>query len=117
MSVYILHLSEKMGHAQHYVGYAEDVEARLDEHAATTWEPYEEPSYAEGKRKLGEKHGPGATFMGVVNSRGISYVLARVWEDGDQRLEKLIKSYKKTALLCPLCNDRAMNYLNMESVQ
>lgn len=118
MAVYIYHFMQKIGHAGHYAGCADDLEARMDEHAKTTWVPFDEPSYAEGKRRLGEKHGNGAVLMGVANSRNIEYVLARVWPDQGYKLEQYLKKqFKNTPRLCPICNPDALNYLPMENVQ
>lgn len=108
MAVYMFHFIEKIGgRAGHYVGETDNLEARLEEHARTTWMPLDEPSYAEGKKRTGVKHGAGATLMGVANSRKIEYVLARVWSDQGRDLEKRIKQFKNTPRLCPICTPGA----------
>lgn len=112
MAVYMFHFFIKVGRAGHYTGAADDLETRFDEHANTTWVPYSEPSYAEGKKRLGEKHGKGATLMGVVNSRNIPYVLARVWQDKSFAFEKMLKTKIKNApWLCPICTPGAEQHL------
>jgi predicted GIY-YIG superfamily endonuclease len=45
-TIYLLHFERPFGHARHYLGSAEDLEARLTEHAADAGAP--EPG--EGRR-------------------------------------------------------------------
>jgi hypothetical protein len=119
MTVYLLHLDEPLPRgvsvngteltAGHYMGAAEDLITRLDEHVRTTWERLEEPiKLDDGSIITGVTHGPGATFMGVVNSHGIPWRLARTWQ-GDYELEKKLKSRKEAPRLCPICNPQALN--------
>jgi hypothetical protein len=67
--------------AQHYIGYADDVPARLAQHAA----------------------GRGARLMAVVRERGIRWALVRTWPGGRQA-ERQIKRRKEAPRLCPICN-------------
>ncbi len=112
MSVYILHLATPLEHARHYVGYADDVLARILEHADTSWLPLEQPIDTEDGRHIsGRKSGPGATFMGVVNYHAIHWSLARVFEGADQAFERKLKNTHSTADYCPLCaGARARDY-------
>jgi predicted GIY-YIG superfamily endonuclease len=65
MTVYLLHFERKLHHARHYLGYARDLDRRLQEHQA----------------------GQGARLMEVVVEAGIPWQLARTW-DGGYGLEK-----------------------------
>jgi predicted GIY-YIG superfamily endonuclease len=86
MPVYLLHFNSKVAdHAQHYVGYAEDVDARIEEH---------------------RRH-PDARLMQVCKEREIDFQVARVWPDGDRTRERQIKNWKHASRYCPIC--RAAN--------
>jgi len=80
--VYLLHFERAYRHARHYVGYTEDLEARLAAHRA----------------------GHGARLLEVIDEAGIGWELARLWPDGDRDLERRIKRAGHTPRLCPTCN-------------
>lgn len=121
MTVYLLHLDQPLSRgvspngtplkAGHYIGYAEDLIERIDEHASVMWKPLDEPETTDdGRKVLGVKHGNGSRFMGVVNYHGVNWRLARVWEgdSADRSFERQLKNRKKAPLLCPICNPNAM---------
>ncbi|MBI5951871.1 MAG: GIY-YIG nuclease family protein [Chloroflexi bacterium] len=81
MSVYILHLDSPLKHARHYVGFASKVNRRLEHH----------------------RSGSGARFTQVCNENGITYQLARVFEQADRAFERKLKNCKHTARYCPIC--------------
>jgi len=68
--VYLLHFTEPYKHARHYLGVAEDLSVRLDEH----------------------RRGAGARLTQVVKEAGISWVVARTWQGG-RRLEHKLKGW------------------------
>lgn len=122
MTVYLIHLHQPMARgvsargtslfAQHYIGWAKDLEERLEEHTYARWTPYEEPfTTSKGKTRLGHTRGNGATFLAVANSRNIPWSLARVWQGADQKFERRLKNQKKAHELCPLCNPKALNHM------
>jgi len=80
--VYLLHISPPYEHARHYMGYADNILARLKEHRA----------------------GRGARLTQVAVDAGCTLVLARTWEDGDRKLERRLKRRKEAPKLCPICN-------------
>ena len=89
--VYLLHFEAPLGdasnpraQAQHYLGSAVDLEARLEEH----------------------HRGTGARIMQVVEERRISWRVVRTWE-GDRQLERRLKRRKNAPRLCPMCSGRA----------
>ena len=85
MTVYLLHFNQPIAPgrhtAQHYIGYADDLDRRIAQHRA----------------------GTGARLCEVAKERGISFVVARTW-DGDRKLERQLKNQKQGPRLCPICN-------------
>lgn len=84
MTVYLLHFDRPYRHARHYLGYADDLHARLVQH----------------------RKGAGARLIQVIVQAGIDWRLARTWEGGDRTLERRLKKQKNSPRLCPNCSDR-----------
>jgi predicted GIY-YIG superfamily endonuclease len=80
MTVYLIHFDRPYKHSRHYLGYAEDLDARIERHHA----------------------GNGARLMEVVTNAGITWRLARTWE-GDRKFERWLKRKKGASWFCPLC--------------
>ena len=80
MPVYLIHFRKRYRHAGHYLGSADDLEARLAKHAA----------------------GQGARLMAVVKEAGIEWELARTWPGGRAR-ERQLKKQLGASRMCPLC--------------
>jgi hypothetical protein len=85
--VYLIHfdrplgdLDNPRGQARHYLGYTEDLETRMNQHA----------------------RGNGARLMEVVTERGIPWRLAATWP-GDRALEKQMKRQHNSPRFCPIC--------------
>lgn len=89
MPVYLLHFSERYKHAGHYLGFAEDLEARLERH----------------------RTGRGARLVEVITEAGLDFQLVRTW-NGDRMLERQLKKQKNGPRLCPLCNAQASESLS-----
>jgi len=88
-TVYLLHfarplgdLSNPRGQAQHYLGYADDLEARLEAH----------------------RKGNGSLIMRAVKEAGISWELVRTWKGG-RSLERQLKRQHNSPRFCPICNN------------
>jgi len=81
MAVYLLHFIPPYKHARHYLGYAEDVDARNIRHMA----------------------GRGARLCEVQREAGGSWVVARVWFGGDRSLERQLKRRCNHSRFCPIC--------------
>lgn len=81
MSVYLIHFERPYQHARHYLGYADDVTARLYRHQA----------------------GTGARLMEVITAAGIPWHVAKVWPDGTAELERALKLWHSGVKLCPTC--------------
>jgi predicted GIY-YIG superfamily endonuclease len=79
-TVYLIHFDRPYHHARHYLGYTDDLPARLDRHLA----------------------GNGGRLLQVVRAAGIGYQVVRAWE-GDRGLERKLKKQKGSPRLCPIC--------------
>jgi len=80
-TVYLLHFDEPVSdHARHYLGWATDLDARLEAH----------------------REGRGARLMEVCKERGITWHLSRTWE-GTRDRERAIKDRAESPRLCPDC--------------
>lgn len=87
--VYLLHFDRPFHHARHYLGYTRDLDRRIAEH-----------------RSLGRN--THHSLMRALARAGIGFTVARVWEDGDQQLERRLKRMKMGPRLCPICNPNAL---------
>jgi predicted GIY-YIG superfamily endonuclease len=91
--VYELHFASPISDAhttQHYIGYADDIKRRLEDHRASR----------------------GARLTEVANQRGIGFWVSRVWEGKDRSFERNLKNRKEGTRLCPDCDPNAMNRAN-----
>ena len=84
---YLLHFSDRLGNpenrhamAQHYIGTATDLDARLAAHRA----------------------GAGARITAAAAARGIAFAVVRTWPGG-RDLERRLKNRKEAPRLCPVC--------------
>jgi predicted GIY-YIG superfamily endonuclease len=80
-TVYLLHFSEKLSHAQHYIGWAKNLSGRLYHH----------------------RKGTGAKLLRAVIQKGLDFELAETWENRDKHFERKLKNRKKARRLCPVC--------------
>jgi predicted GIY-YIG superfamily endonuclease len=79
-TIYLLHFDAPLAHAQHYLGFAEDLAARIERH----------------------RKGNGACLVAVFAEKGIGFTVARTWT-GDRSEERRIKNLKMAPRLCPIC--------------
>lgn len=89
MAVYLLHFSHPISPnhtCQHYLGYAADWPTRIAEQRAGG--------------------STAARLCQVAKERGIDFVVARIWADGDRTLERRLKNRKDAPSLCPLCRQK-----------
>lgn len=81
---YLIHLVQPLGSerkmAQHYIGTAIDVVARLTQHRA----------------------GRGARMLAVAAERGIGFDVVRLWP-GDRTIERQLKQRGHAPEMCPAC--------------
>ncbi len=85
ITLYLLHFSRPYKHARHYLGSTQNLRQRLAEHAT----------------------GRGANLIRIIQEAGISWSLARVWENASRADEAKLKKHQHNARLCPLCNPTA----------
>lgn len=82
-TVYLLHFSRPYGHCRHYIGFTErTIEKRTHEHL----------------------NGYGSALTNAAEEVGITFDVARTWEDVDQSVEFLLKSWADGPALCPICS-------------
>lgn len=73
---------------KHYLGYAEsDIVQRVHEH----------------------ENGQGAALTRAAHNVGVTFTIARTWDNATRKTERRLKNHKNHARLCPLCNPRAEN--------
>lgn len=106
--VYLIHFTTPLGHAQHYRGWTEDLEARIKAHRETTWEPCEPYQTDKGGTARGHKHGEGATILAACNYYGITWEVVRTWK-GTLDLEARMRKTGHNRRICPACNPGTTN--------
>ena len=96
--VYLIHfdhplgnLANPRGQAWHYIGYTENLDARLEEH----------------------RSGNGSAIMAAVGRAGITWHVVRTWEGG-RDVERALKAQKNAARLCPICRQGRQMTLALE---
>lgn len=85
MAVYLIHFDRPISEnhtTQHYLGYAQNLEKRIEHHHRGT---------------------SGVRLFQVAKERKIGFVVVRVWEDGDKNFERKLKNGKNFPKLCPVC--------------
>lgn len=80
-TVYLLHFERNYKHAAHYLGFAENLENRIKEHAA----------------------GHGARLTQVIRDAGIGFELVRTWDAQTRTFERALKNRRDARALCPNC--------------
>lgn len=78
-TVYLLHFDQPVAHARHYLGWAQDLDARLAAH----------------------RKAPGPALLRAATEAGVGWRLARVWP-GDRYRERQLKARGHTRK-CPIC--------------
>lgn len=81
---YLLHFDRPYKHAQHYLGWTNDLQKRLREHRS-------------GNRTK-------CVLTSVVTFEGIGWRVARLWHNVPLSFEKELKRGKNNRKLCPHCN-------------
>ena len=78
--VYIIHLDNPLSHAGHYIGYTDNLPARIQRHAS----------------------GRGSPMLHAATVAGITWRVVRVLR-GDKVLERELKSRHGARVFCPVC--------------
>ena len=80
--VYLVHFDTPYKGAQHYLGYASNLEARLKRH----------------------REGRGSNLIKVIQNAGIDWKVVRTWgPPASPKVEAEIKRMHNNKMLCPLC--------------
>jgi predicted GIY-YIG superfamily endonuclease len=100
--VYLLHFDPRYKHAGHYLGYADDIGRRVQEH---------------------QSNQSGCKLTSAAVQAGVKLVVARVWLGGDRNLERKLKGgpepEKRTgslSRLCPICKQLKKGNHNDEHI-
>jgi len=93
--VYLIHFDKPFGHAQHYIGYTDNLKRRMHDH------------------ELGTR---GAKLLKAVREAGINFRVVRTWPDGDRTFERKLHNWKKSSCLCPVCRAEKLRVKNELSV-
>lgn len=80
-SVYLIHLARALHGARHYLGFSQDVPARLARHQA----------------------GRGAPLLKAATEAGINFRVVRTWKKKDGYFERELKAGNALQDLCPVC--------------
>ena len=87
-TAYLLHFDRALGNshnprgmARHYIGWADDVDARLADHRA----------------------GRGARLLAACVREGIGWEVVRTWPGVTRSTERALKNRKQAWSLCPVC--------------
>lgn len=80
-TVYLIHFDRPYRHAQHYIGWAKDLEKRIAQH----------------------RSGNGSKLMAAVVKKGITFEVVRTWHNVDRHFERKLKNRRCAGQLCPLC--------------
>jgi len=81
--VYLIHFDKPYKHAQHYIGFTNNLDARVDRH----------------KKKNGSK------LLKAVENAGIGFKVVKTWEGG-QKFRTAIKKQKNASRFCPICRQK-----------
>lgn len=93
-TVYLIHLDTPLHHARHYIGFARELDKRMYHH----------------------RHGTGARMLKACNERGITYQVARTWENTPQAFEYTLKRRKDSDFYCPFCRAAKLEATNEHQV-
>ena len=78
--IYLIHFDKPYHHARHYMGFTDDLEARIERH----------------------RSGDGSRLLRALKVAGIGWRLAATW-NGDRNMERRFKKRKNSPKMCPVC--------------
>jgi hypothetical protein len=83
--LYLLHFDPRYKHAGHYLGYADDIARRVQEHLS-----------------CGSKSSP---LVKAAVEAGCDIQIARVWPGGSRTEERRLKNVGSLVRQCPTCKE------------
>lgn len=93
--VYLICFNEYYKHSKHYLGWTTELERRIQQHRDITVENLDKTSKDRG-----------AVLMAYVNSAGIQWKVARIWQGVELEFELKLKREGHSKKYCPLCCER-----------
>lgn len=81
--LYLLHIEPRYEHAGHYLGYADNIARRVREHLLPA--------------------ANGSPLVRAALDAGSDVLVARLWLDGDRKLERRLKRQGGLSRHCPTC--------------
>lgn len=81
-TVYLLCFDRPFHHAKHYIGWTDNLNARLRRH----------------------RQGNGSKLIAAAKAAGIGFTLARTWDNVTRHEERRLKNYGSACRHCPRCN-------------
>lgn len=87
-TIYLIHFDRPYKHAQHYLGWAKQLSARIAHH----------------------QDGTGANLLKFVRAAGIPFHMVRTWP-GTRTDERVLHNYKNSRGLCPVCTANALRHM------
>lgn len=84
--IYLIHFDPAYKHAKHYLGFARNLESRIQAHLL----------------------GRGARLTQVARDAGCTLLLVRIWEGADRKMERKFKNRSHVPRLCPICKGEAV---------
>lgn len=85
-TIYLLHFDPPLAHARHYLGWTQDLDARLAAH----------------------RNGHGSPLIAAAIKAGSTITLARIWPNADRNFERRLKNRHETPRLCPTCVEQCL---------
>lgn len=85
--VYLLHFDQPFHHARHYLGWASNLNARVEHHRKGT---------------------SGVRLMEAVRDAGIGFEVARTWNNVTKKFERRLKNQGGLSRHCPICKDQGL---------
>lgn len=87
--VYLLHFDSPYVHARHYIGYSDDIAARVECH----------------------RKGNGSKLMRAVAKAKIGFTIAKVWPGTDRAFERQLHDWHGAGRFCPICRQRRLRVM------
>lgn len=78
---YLIHADKPLHHAQHYIGYSDNIAERIESH----------------------RKGKGSKLIAAFNKCNISWSVVHIWPSKDRSFERKLHRMKCSPRICPIC--------------
>ena len=92
-TVYLIHFDRPYKHALHYLGWAKNLDSRMEHH----------------------RRGNGARLLAVIQNAGIGWRVVRTWPGG-RDVEARKKKQGSRGRHCPVCHPGLVKVMNRQAV-